>query len=146
MKIRAVLLLTAFAAAAASVAPGEVHSKQDRAVTPPAASDEGHSTDAPEGGMLRTMPHGTYQCALPGDAAGEAYLVVPAEGFRIGTASSYRSAQGIGTYLMRGRSLTFTRGPRKGERFYRLGDNQLQRVDADGTRSKLLCTRLGATT
>ena len=36
---------------------------------------------APSSGMLRTMPHGAYECALPGDAGGKAYRVVAEEGF-----------------------------------------------------------------
>ena len=31
----------------------------------------------------------------------------------------------------------------KGERFERIGTNQLRRVEADGSQGKLLCTRLG---
>ncbi|MBD2842004.1 elongation factor P [Erythrobacter rubeus] len=90
------------------------------------------------GGMLRTMPHGIYQCTLPGDAAGAAYETVEEEGFSIGPASSYTSPEGRGTYIMRGNTLTFTRGPKKGEQFERVGTNQLKR-------GKLRCTRLGGT-
>lgn len=95
--------------------------------------------------MLRTMPRGDYQCALPGDAAADAYDVVPEAAFRIAPASRYFSAKGDGTYLMRGRELVFTRGPKKGEQFKRVGRNQLQLMKADGSLSKLLCTRLGDT-
>lgn len=123
MKTSHVILLTAFAAAVAAVSPllGQ------------------------EGRMLRTMPHGTYQCALPGDADGQAYKVVKDAEFSIDTASRYDSAKGGGTYLMRGTELVFTRGPKKGERFNRIGANQLRQVNADGTLGKLLCTRLGGT-
>ena len=100
MKSRYVLALTVFAAALAAAAL-------------PAAAQ----APDPEGGMLRTMPHGTYQCALPGDAAGKAFEVVESEEFRLNTASSYRSSKGRGTYIMRGNTLTFTRGPKKGEKF-----------------------------
>ncbi|MBV7267237.1 elongation factor P [Erythrobacter ani] len=92
----------------------------------------------PPGGMLRTMPHGVYQCALPGDAAASAYRVVEAEGFTIGPASSYTSPEGRGTYILRGDKLSFTRGPKKGEQLQRIGTNQLKR-------GKLRCTRLGGT-
>ncbi len=98
----------------------------------------------PPGGMLSTMPRGTYQCALPGDAAGKPFEVVEAEEFAIGAASSYATAEGSGTYILRGKELAFTRGPKKGERFHKLGDNQLQRLDPDGKRGKLICTRLRA--
>ena len=99
------------------------------------------SAQEPSGGMLGTMPHGIYQCALPGDAAGRAYEVVEGEQFRIRTASSYRDDKGSGTYIMRGNELTFTRGPRKGERFRRVGQNQLRKLE-NGKPTKLLCTRL----
>lgn len=122
MRMRHVLLLTAFAAALAAAAPAYA---QDR------------------GGMLRTMPHGTYECALPGDAAAAAYQVVPEEQFRISTASSYRTAEGRGTYILRGDELTFTRGPKKGQKFRRVGTNQLQRLSPAGELEKLLCIRLG---
>lgn len=121
MKTRYVLLLTGVAAGIAAVTP----LMADAAPPPP-------------GGMLATMPHGTYQCALPGDALGKAFIVVEEEQFSIGTASSYRSAEGRGTYILRGEKLTFTRGPKKGETFERVGTNQLKR-------GKLLCTRLGST-
>ena len=128
MKTRYVLCLTAFAAALA-------------AGTPIVA--EGAQAPPPPGGMLRTKPHGTDQCAPPGGAAGEAYVVVEEEGFSIGTASSYTNSEGRGVYILRGDDLTFTRGPKKGERFERIGTNQLRRVEADGSQGKLLCTRLG---
>lgn len=122
MKSSHVFLLTAFAALIAAAAP----TLADAAQAPP------------PGGMLRTMPHGEYQCALPGDAAGAAYTVVDDEGFTIGPASSYTNADGRGTYILRGDKLSFTRGPKKGEQFERVGTNQLKR-------GKLLCTRLGGT-
>lgn len=93
--------------------------------------------------MLTTMPHGEYQCAMPGDAAGDAFEPRPEESFSIGTASRYFSARGKGVYLMRGKELVFTRGPRKGEEFRRIGRYQLQRVNPDGKLAKLLCTRIG---
>jgi len=122
MKLSHVLVLTAFAAAIAAAAP----------------------LMAQEGQSLTTMPHGTYQCALPGDAAGEAYEVVDKESFKIGTASSYSTSEGSGVYLLRGRELVFTRGPKKGQQFKRVGDNQLQKMKPDGSLSRLLCTRLGS--
>ncbi|MEE4154320.1 MAG: elongation factor P [Erythrobacter sp.] len=98
-----------------------------------------------EGRMLDTMPHGTYECALPGDAAGDAYEVVEGKTFAIGPASSYTTDRGDGVYLMKGRELVFTRGPKKGERFKRMGRNQLQEMDEKGELGRLLCTRLGST-
>ena len=90
------------------------------------------------------MPHGTYQCALPGDAGGEAFRVQEEQNFRIFTASRYENVDGSGNYIMRGRELTFTRGPKKGEQFMRVGDNQLRKLDANRERTDLLCTRLGS--
>ncbi|MDY7098278.1 MAG: elongation factor P [Pseudomonadota bacterium] len=120
MKTAHVLMLTAFAAAVAAAAP----------------------LLAQEGRMLDTMPHGVYQCSLPGDADGEAYKVVKSAEFEISTASRYTSAKGSGTYLLKGREFVFTKGPRKGERYKRLGPNQLQRRSEDGSLGKLLCTRI----
>jgi len=111
---------------------------------PLAATQSAAPPAADPGGMLRTLPRGTYQCALPGDAAGEAFVVVPEEGFRISTASRYQSSAGNGTYILRGRELTFTRGPKKDERFRRVGDNQVRKLDADGGETDILCTRLGS--
>ncbi|MEM6907552.1 MAG: elongation factor P [Pseudomonadota bacterium] len=130
-----IALLTGFAAlvAASGTSFGVL---EDAAATAP-------PSNAPAGGMLRTMPHGTYQCALPGDVTGRAITVVAEENFRISGASRYRAAQGSGIYLLRGQTLTFTRGPKKGERFRRVGTNQLQRLGADGELDKLICTRLG---
>ncbi|MEE4288804.1 MAG: elongation factor P [Erythrobacter sp.] len=100
---------------------------------------------AQEGRPLDTMPHGIYQCALPGDAAGDPFEVIEAEGFRIGHSSTYSDARGSGTYLLRGREFVFTSGPRKGERFERTGDNSLRRMGKDGKPGRLTCKRLGGT-
>lgn len=94
-------------------------------------------------GMLTTMPHGRYQCSLPGDAAGPARILMPEAHFRIASASSYRSPNGRGVYIMRGKELTFTRGPKNGERYMRVGETALQKLEADGTLSRLLCNRVG---
>ena len=110
---------------------------QDRQVTAPT----GLST-APDGGVLSTMPHGLYQCSLPGDATADPFTPVPGEDFRISPSSSYSNKDGSGIYIMRGRSLTFTRGPKKGQRFERIGTNQLQRLNKSGEPDRLICTRL----
>lgn len=99
--------------------------------------------DAVIGDMLGTMQHGLYQCALPGDAAGEAFVEQPAESFRIGAGSSYESTAGSGVYLMHGTTLVFTRGPKKDQRFRRLGANTLQALEAGDTPGRMICTRLG---
>jgi hypothetical protein len=99
---------------------------------------------APTSGMLGILQHGDWECALPGDAGGEAFVPVPAEAFRIGTASSYENPEGNGIYLMRGTEVLFTRGPKKDERFRSLGENTLQKLNPDGSASKLICTRVGS--
>ncbi len=131
MKTIHVILLTAFAAALAGGVPAI--GKEDTPRAP-----------RPSDGTLGTLPHGRYQCALPGDASGAAFVVVEDENFRIFTASRYENSVGAGTYILRGSELTFTRGPKKGEQFERISDNQLRKIGADGNESDLLCTRLGS--
>lgn len=131
MKTSHIFLLTAFAAAIAAASPMLAETR----------SGEKSRAPLPSGGALASLPHGTYQCALPGDAAGKAFVVVKAEEFRIGAASKYRDAEGTGSYILRGKDLTFTRGPKKGERYKRVGTNQLRKMDGR-TETKLLCTRL----
>ncbi len=104
----------------------------------------GWSAAATADGTLATMPHGNYDCSLPGDASGLARIPVETAHFRIASASSYRSKDGRGTYIMKGKVLTFTRGPKLGERYIRVGDNALQKLNEDGSTSRLLCTRTGA--
>jgi hypothetical protein len=111
---------------------------QDRAAVRPQPRG-----DAVIGDMLGTMAHGFYQCALPGDANGEAFIEQPAESFRIGAGSSYESYQGSGIYLMHGTTLVFTSGPKKDLRFRRLGANTLQALTDGETPGRLICTRLG---
>ena len=77
-----------------------------------------------------------------GAAGAEPFVEVAAENFRISTASRYTSEAGAGTYILRGKDLTFTRGPKRGERFKRVGDNQLRKLSDNGQPSELLCTRL----
>lgn len=138
MRTRHVILLTLCAAALAAFGSGFGRA-QDRKDAVPAGS-----APAPAGGVLATLQRGEWECALPGDAGGAAFVVVPEEGFRIGNASSYRNAAGNGIYLLRGTELVFTRGPKKDERFRVLGANTLQKLEADGSLSKLICTRLGS--
>lgn len=138
MRTRHVLLLTALAAGLAAAPAISRDEQRD------APSQERIRADLPPGRSLQTMPHGRYQCALPGDADGAAFEVQEAESFRIFTASRYENNEGSGTYIMRGRALTFTRGPKKGENFRRIGDNQLRQLDDAGESTDLLCTRLGS--
>jgi hypothetical protein len=137
MKIRYIFLLFVSAAAAAAFLPGGAQG-QDRNASRPQAR-----VDAPTSGMLAILQHGEWQCALPGDAGGEAFVEVPEEAFRIGTASSYINPEGTGIYLLRGNEVLFTRGPKKDQRFRLLGENTLQKLNPDGSLSKLICTRIG---
>jgi hypothetical protein len=139
MRTRSIILLTLGAAAIAAFGSG-VGEAQDRKDSIPRGS-----APAPSGGMLGTLQRGEWECALPGDADGAAYVVVPEEGFRIGNASSYRTPDGgRGIYLLRGTELVFTRGPKKDERFEVRGENSLRKLQPDGSPSKLICTRLGS--
>lgn len=95
------------------------------------------------GDMLGTMRHGFYQCALPGDASGEAFVEQPEESFRIGAGSSYETEAGRGVYFMHGTEFVFTRGPKKDQRFRRMGVNTLQAVNPDKSLGRMICTRLG---
>lgn len=93
------------------------------------------------GGMLGTLPKGIYQCSLPGDALGKAWRDVPEAGFRIENASTYLTPEGSGVYLMKGKDLVFSRGPKKGERMRRVGNLKLRVLDKAGEPSKMLCVR-----
>lgn len=144
MKTRYVLLLIISAAAAAAYLPGRAQG-QDRPSDRDASRPQGRAA-APAGGMLGILDHGDWQCTLPGDAGGKAFVTVPEEDFGITTASSYISPKGSGIYLLRGTELVFTRGPKKDQRFRVLGDNTLRKLNADGSPSKLICTRVGTAT
>lgn len=142
MKTRYVFLLFVSAAGAAAYLPSSVRG-QDRSSDRDASVPQGRAA-APAGGMLSILDHGYWQCALPGDAGGDAFVKVPEEDFGIGTASSYSNAAGSGIYLLRGTELIFTRGPKKDQRFRVLGENTVQKLNADGSLSKLICTRVGS--
>lgn len=92
-------------------------------------------------GMLGTIHLGDYYCELPGDATGPAGHPVPAENFTIVNGSSYMTGQGGGAYLLIGDILTMTSGPKRGEKFSRLSNNFLRKLNADGTESTLRCVR-----
>ena len=129
MKSAHIVILTLTAAIIAGTVPASGQVETANAPMPPE-------------GSLGTMPHGEYRCALPGDAGGAAIIEMARENFRISTASRYASDTGSGTYIMRGKDLEFTLGPKKGERFTRMGDNQLRKLSEGGDPSDLLCTRL----
>lgn len=93
--------------------------------------------------MLQTIPHGEYECAFPGDASREAWVPMEKESFRIIRASRYRTADGGGTYILRDNVLTFTAGPKNGQKLRRTGPNQLRLIMKDGSLGRLLCVRAG---
>lgn len=98
---------------------------------------------AQDGGMLGTMPKGNYECAFPGSAATKAIDHRAEEDFRLSSASRYSTADGSGTYLLKGDIFTFTRGPKKGDRYLRVGIAQLRKLDDQGNTTRLLCVRRG---
>ncbi|WP_066527868.1 hypothetical protein [Erythrobacter sp. CCH5-A1] len=145
MKNRYVFLLLVSAAAAAALLPSRGQGMEEAQQTDNrTASRPQGSAGMATGGMLGILRHGDWECALPGDAGGEAFVPVPAEAFRIGTASSYESPAGSGIYLLRGNEVIFTRGPKKDERYRVLGDNTLQKLAPDGSPSRLICTRVSS--
>lgn len=93
------------------------------------------------GGKLGTMEAGTYICELPGDAGGPAGIRQPEEGFDIVNSTTYRNAQGRGTYLLTGDVLTMTSGPKRGLRYHRISERFLRQIDASGKDSALRCVR-----
>ena len=95
------------------------------------------------GGPLGTLTHGTYECSLPGDALAEPYEPIASETIFIIPGSTYTDAEGArGLYLLRGRELVFTSGPKKGQRFRRVGDNTIKRLTDDGELGRLTCIRI----
>ena len=144
MRTRSILLLTLAAAAIAAFSPHSAKGQERAAPPVPTTSAPTSSAPPRSTGMLGTLRHGTYECALPGDAGSQAFVVVPEEGFRIGAASSYESINGGGIYFLRGKEMVFTRGPKKDQRYLQKGDNTLQKRNPDGSLSKLICTRISS--
>ena len=96
---------------------------------------------AAPGGDMETMPIGDYICELPGDATGPAGMHVPGEDFTVVTASSYRSAGAMGSYLLAGDQLTMTGGPLLGKRYKRQSDGFVRKLDEQGNPGDLRCVR-----
>jgi len=92
-------------------------------------------------GRLRVLPHGYWQCGLPGDALGTAFRAEDDVSFTTIPNSSYQARGGGGTYLLTGDRLTFTRGPLNGRKFVWESANRL-RIAGDGAvRGRLICNR-----
>lgn len=94
-------------------------------------------------GALSLLPTGEYRCALPGSAAGRAWIDQPERDFTIVRASRYRSPRGVGTYLMTGERVLFTGGPLKGVALMRVSSKMLQEIAIDGQPGRLRCHRVG---
>lgn len=94
-------------------------------------------------GRIGLLDQGHYVCALPGDAAGSAWIEQEGKAFAITGGSSYRTDRGAGTYLLEGKQVTFTRGPLKGLTLLKLGSGLLQEMGKDGKLSRLRCHRTG---
>ncbi|WP_234028139.1 elongation factor P [Qipengyuania aquimaris] len=94
-------------------------------------------------GRLGLLEQGEYVCALPGSATGPAWQEMEAHNFAITGASSYRTDKGVGTYLLEGKRVTFTRGPMKGHRMMLLSSGLLQELGGDGKLGRLRCHRSG---
>ena len=92
-------------------------------------------------GRLGILATGAFTCELPGDAAGPVGRVQPDEGFTILSASRYQSPQGSGTYLLSGKRLEMTSGPRKGDAYRVENGSRLNRLDANGRPTRLRCVR-----
>ena len=91
---------------------------------------------------IGVLPQGRYQCALPGDAQGRAYVPVPDLSFRITSASRYVHISGKGIYLLEGDTLVFTRGPLKDMRLRRVPGGLLRQVKSDGTLGRVRCNHV----
>ena len=90
---------------------------------------------------LETLPHGTYICSLPGNAAGMAWREQRELRFEIDNASTYHTDAGSGTYLLAGKQLTFTRGPLKGQRYRKTSSNMLRKIEGSGEPGRVRCVR-----
>ena len=93
------------------------------------------------GGPISQLSPGAYLCEQPGDAAGAVGLRVAEEDFTIVNANTYRAAAGRGTYLLTGNVLEMTSGPKNGQRFHRINNSFLRKLDASGTDTTLRCVR-----
>lgn len=92
---------------------------------------------------LDVLPQGSYGCWTAGSAAGPAVIDTPPT-FVIVRGSSYRSAEGGGTYLLASDLLTFTRGPLKDMRLRRTREGFWQQIARDGEPGRLKCSRRGS--
>ncbi|WP_232491929.1 hypothetical protein [Novosphingobium kaempferiae] len=93
------------------------------------------------GGLISTLPIGTYTCELAGDAGGLVGKPLPEYAFRVVNASAYKAGGIRGSYLLTGEYVTMTGGKLKGLKLHRLKDTYLRKVEADGSDSEMRCVR-----
>jgi len=113
------------------------------AIFAPPAALGAMGQDAPPAGRIGTLPLGTYECTLPGDASGPAWHRIPDSDFTIHNASSYEARGQRGVYLLRGSEITFTRGPLKGMMLERAGRRILRERQGDGSLGPMRCVLTG---
>lgn len=94
---------------------------------------------ASTGGLLDTLPRGSFNCELPGDANGAVGQPAPQASFYVMNGSSYSTDAGEGSYLLTGDTVVMTSGPLQGAKYHRMTDRFLRVVDADGNQSRLRC-------
>ena len=97
------------------------------------------SAGAVPGGEIGTLTKGAYICELPGDATGPTGIHIPEADFTIINASSYRAQGRIGSYLLTGDRVVMTSGTLEGQKFRRVSEGFLRRIEADGSDGKMRC-------
>lgn len=93
------------------------------------------------GGPIDTLQPGHYVCELPGDATGPVGLRQSEESFTVLNASNYASPTGRGTYLLTSDTVTMTSGPKNGQKFRRVSQHFLRKLDDAGKDTALRCIR-----
>lgn len=93
------------------------------------------------GGLISTLPIGTYTCELAGDAGGLVGKPLPEYEFRVVNASAYKAGGIRGSYLLTGEYVAMTGGKLKGLKLHRLKDTYLRKVEADGSDGEMRCVR-----
>ena len=93
------------------------------------------------GGQIGVLQQGLYVCELPGDATGVAGIRQEEQDFAVQSGSRYSAATGRGTYLLTDDLLVMTSGPKQGEKFRKLSNNFLRKLDAADKETDLRCVR-----
>lgn len=93
------------------------------------------------GGPIGALPPASYACEMPGDATGAAGYRVDAENFTVINSNAYRTVDGRGTYLLTGDLLVLTSGPKRGQKYRKISNNFLRKLDSAGNETPLRCVR-----